>query len=128
MIVQIYFTRISVYTAHMNGTHTQTLHYLYVYSCTNTVLLYKTCTDELCFCGQNSFKWGTHTDILLFIYQPCTDILHHCTQLLCRQLCTALKLAPTYYTCGAHTMLGSVVLLYIYTVVQSLYVCTVNLF
>ena len=31
-------------------------------------------------------------------------------------------------TCGAHTMIGSVVLLYVYTVVKFLYACTINLF
>jgi hypothetical protein len=34
---------------------------------------------------------------------------------------------PTH-TRGAHTMLGSVILLNVYTAVQSLYACTVNLF
>ena len=61
---------------------------------------------------------GKHTDIAhRFVYRYTVHNLytavHSCT------LPYNLRL-PTH-TCGAHTMLGSVVLLYVYTVVQSLY-------
>ena len=62
----------------------------------------------------------THTDIALYVYR----FMYRYTVLLYTtstdRLCT--------HTCGAHTVLGSVVLLYDYTVVQSLHTCTVNLF
>ena len=77
--------------------------------------------------------WHTHTDIAPYIYRymyrytvllftTCTDGLHFCLH-----NCTLLHnlILPTH-TCGAHTMIGSVVLLYVYTVVQSLYTCTVE--
>ena len=54
-----------------------------------------------------------------------TDILYHCTQFVHSYTLPYNLTLPTQ-TCGAHTMLGSVVLLYIYTVVQSLYTCAVE--
>ena len=63
-----------------------------------TVLLYTTCTDELYFCVQNSYKQDTPTymNISLYVYIDCI-LLYNLT-------------LPTY-TCGAHTMLRSVELL-----------------
>ena len=53
----------------------------------------------------------------VLLYTTCTDGLyfrvHKCTLLY--------NLTLPKDTCGEHTMLGSVVLLYVYTVVQSLY-------
>jgi hypothetical protein len=46
------------------------------------------------------------------------------TALLCAQLCTLLH----NLTLPTHTMLGFVILLYVYTVVQSLYTCALSLF
>ena len=56
------------------------------------------------------------------MYTNRTDGLYFCVH-----NCTLLHnyILPTQ-TCGAQTMLGSVVLLYVYTVVQSLYTCTVE--
>jgi hypothetical protein len=52
---------------------------IYIDSCTDTVLLYTTCSYELYFCVQNSYKQDahTHTRTLHFIYyiDSCTDIL-----------------------------------------------------
>ena len=85
----------------------------------------------------NSYKQWTHkhTTIALYIYiDSCTDILYYSTQIVhimdCILLCTHVhstgQLFTTTHICGAHTMLGSVVLLYIYSVVQSLYTSTVE--
>ena len=64
-----------------------------------TVLLFTTCTDELYLCVHNLYKRNTHTlthtDTAFYIY------LDSCTYI---------------HTRGAHTMLGSVELLYVYTV------------
>ena len=80
----------------------------------------------------------THMEIALYIYlNSFTDLLYYCTQLVqmdwtsnfCEHNCTLLyKLMLPTHTAGSHTVLGSVVLLYVYTVDQSLYVCAVNLF
>ena len=53
-------------------------------------------------------------------------LLLYCTQLVqmdCISVYTYVHCLPTH-TCGAHTVLGSVVLLYVYTVVQALYTRT----
>ena len=127
-------------TTHVTRTYSQTYRFIYRFTYRYTVLLYTSCTDELYFCVHNSYKRDTHTNTrtLHFIHiDYCTDILHYCTQLVqmdCTSLYTTVHCLTTWrslqatHTCGAHTLLGSVVLLYIYTVVQSLYVCTVNLF
>ena len=60
-------------------THSRTYRFIYIDSCTDTVLLYTTCSYELYFCVQNSYKQDahTHTRTLHFIYyiDSCTDIL-----------------------------------------------------
>ena len=76
----------------------------------------------------------------------CLDQLYSCTIIMLSSLCTPVRhfvafccthfdwpsllynLTLPTHTCGAHTLLGSVVLLYINTVVQPRYTCTVNLF
>ena len=57
----------------------------------------------------------------------CTTVhnLYKWTAFLCTQLQYNLTLPS--HTRGAHTMLGSVVLLYVYTLVQFVYACTVIL-
>ena len=80
-----------------------------------TVLLYKTCTDELYFCLHNSYKRDTHThthtDIALYIYRfmqrytvllytSCTDGLY-----LCVHNCTLLyNLTLPKHTIVVHTL------------------------
>ena len=70
----------------------------------------------------------------------CFDQLYSCTVIMSSSLCTPVRhfvvnsahtllrpvccLTLPTHTRGAHTVLGSVVLLYIYTLVQSLYNCT----
>ena len=87
-----------------------------------TVLLYTTCTDELYFCVNNSYKRDTHThthtNIVLYIYRfmyryYCTQLEHmDCISEV--HICTLLhNLILPMLTCGPHTMLGLVVLLYI---------------
>ena len=100
-----------------------------------TVLLYTTCTDELYFCVNNSYKRDNHTHTNIVLYINIFMYRYYCTQLEYMDgisevnICTLLyNLTLPTNTCGAHIMLGSVVLLYVYTVVQSLYACTVNLF
>jgi hypothetical protein len=67
----------------------------YLHHCTNTHLQH---------CVHNSYKRDTHThtDIALYIYR----FLYRYTVLLYTS-------TTETYTCGAHTMLGSVILLYI---------------
>ena len=79
----------------------------------------------------------THMETALYIYlNSFTDLLYYCTQLVqmdctsnfCEHNCTLLyKLMLPANTAGAHTVLWTVVLLYVFTVDQSLYVCAVNL-
>ena len=72
----------------------------------------------------------THTDIALYVYRfmyrytvllytTCTDGMYFCVH-DCKLLYNFTL--PTH-TCGAHIMLGSVVLLYIYTVVSAHLYC-----
>jgi hypothetical protein len=74
----------------------------------------------------------------LYIYlNSFTDLLYYCIQLVqmdctsnfCEHDCTLLyKVMLPKHTAGAHTVLGSAALLYVYTIDQCLYVFAVNLF
>ena len=75
---------------------------------------------------RNSYKRDTNTHTNVFI-DSCADILYYCTQLL-EMACYFCTTWHYLHTCGAHTVLGSVVQMHVYTVVQSLYTSTVNLF
>ena len=89
-----------------------------------------------------TYTHGAHTVLGLVVLLYSHNVIqsvYTCTAFCCYQckhfawpilLCNLTL--PTHtcgaHTCGAHTMLGSFVPLYIHTGVQSLYVCSVNLF
>ena len=70
----------------------------------------------------HTFLWDALYIFTLILYTACTDGLYFCVH-----SCTLLyNLTIPTYTYGSLTMLGSVVLLYVYTLVQSLYTYTVQ--
>ena len=85
------------------------------------------------FCPRPSIfnRTHKHRDITIYIFMYRYTILLYTTctdgRYFCVHSCTLLNnLRLTTYTCGAHTKLGSVVLLYNHTVVQSLCTCTIE--